>query len=429
MVLFFEDASTLGLWVLISQIGIWLGALDLGLSSSSIRFFVDPVSRRDVAGLRGRFHATLRLTTAQGAGIALFGLGGPFLGMVFSIPAQQQALFNQLLFTQCVVSGVSFLSRPFASILLAAQRFELNYLGNAASFFLSLGLAWIGLSRGWGLWSLMVGSVVQYALTTVLSVYGVYRLGFFPGLFQKWLPAKGLMARIVSESLSFAIGPLGGMATGIVQSAFLSRFFGLEIVAAWNVGTKAATVLGQILSKFFESSFSGLSELEEAGRRDRMFVRFGQVWGWSMVSCAACLLILFFLNGPFVEIWAGKKVTWPAWGTWAACLMLLCATLHRAFSEAAKILLLWNPIRYGPLLDFGVLVISLFLAWRVGGLGAFAVAVAVGPFLAGIIMNGRALHAVWGRPVWQFVPSPALFYFLLLLLVFLGALGGSILFR
>ena len=428
MVLFFEDASSLGLWVLISQIGIWLGALDLGLSSSSIRFFVDPVARRDVVGLRGRFHATLLLATAQGSGIALFGLAGPFLGMVFSIPAQQQVLFNQLLFTQCVVSGISFLSRPFAAVLLAAQRFELNYLGNAASFFLSLGLAWVGLSRGWGLWSLMLGSVIQYGLTTVLSVYGVYRMGFFPGLFQKSLPAKGLMARIVSESLSFAIGPLGGMATGIFQSAFLSRFFGLETVAAWNVGTKAAAVLGQILSKFFESSFSGLSELEETGRRDRMFVRFGQVWGWTMVSCASCMLIMFFLNTIFVELWTGKRICWPAWGTWAACLMLLCGTLHRAFSEAAKILLLWKPIRYGPLLDLGVLVISLFLAWVVGGLGAFAFAVAVGPFLAGIIMNGRALRAVWGRPLWRFVPSSALFAFLVLLLIFLCAVGGSAIF-
>lgn len=414
MVLLFEDAPTLGLWILISQIGIWLGALDLGLSASSIRFFVDPVARHDTRGLQGRFQATLWLAVAQGAIVALLGFLGAFLAQLFSIPEQQQNLFRQLFFTQCIVSGFSFLARPFASILLAAQRFEFNYLGNAASFFVSLALAWLGLQQGWGLWSLMAGSILQHALTMVLSIHGVCRLGFLPGLLRGPAALGGLTQRIVFESLSFAIGPLAAMAAGILQSVFLSRVFGLETVAVWNVGVKAATVLTQILSKFFESSFSGLSELLEAGRRDQMLNRFGQLLGWSLVLSAALSLILLFTNDPFIQFWTGGKIHWPAYGTFAVCLMLVVGTFHRALSEVTKVLVLWSPIRFSPLFDLGTMVLCLMAAYAANAFPAFLFAAAVGPFLGGLMMNMHALRKASTRPVSELIPSKARLIFLLL---------------
>jgi len=414
MVLLFEDASSLGLWILISQIGIWLGALDLGLSASSIRFFVGPIARGDISGLRPRFHVTLLLTGLQGLGIALLGFTGPLLGFFLSIPAAQAELFHHLLLVQCVVGGASFLSRPFASLLLAAQRFELNYLGNAFSFIFSIGLAWVGLSQGWGLWSLMAGWIFQYFFSVFLSIYGVYRLGLLPHLLINFCVEKSLIQRIFSESFSFAIGPLAGMAGGILQSAFLSRCFGLEMVAAWNVGAKMATVSGQILSKLFESSFSGLSELLEVGQRQRMFDRFGQLLGWSSVLSAALALFLLFANGPFIQVWTNGKIHWPAYGTFAVCLMLVVGNFHRAFSEATKVLILWNPIRFSPLFDLGTAILCLLAAYAATEFSAFLIAAAVGPFLGGLVINMHALRKASTRPISELIPSKARSVFLLL---------------
>lgn len=414
LVIAYEDTASLGLWILISQIGLWLGALDLGLSASSVRFFVGPVARGDIAELRPRFHVTLFLTGLQSLAIALLGFTGPLLGSLLSIPAAQAELFHDLLLTQCLVGGASFFSRPFASLLLAAQRFELNYLGNAFSFVLSLGLAWVGLSQGWGLWSLMAGWICQYLFSFFLSIYGVHKLGFLFDLLADFNIESRLILKTVSESFSFAVGSLAGIAGGILQSVFLSRCFGLEMVAAWNVGAKMATVLGQILSKFFESSFSGLSELLETGQRSRMFGRFGQLLGWSSVLSTALALLLLFANEPFIRMWTKGEIAWPTSGTLAVTLMLVVGTCHRALAEAIKILVLWNPIRFGPLVDLGTTILCLLGAYALGGFSSFTFAAALGPFLGGLIVNFYAFSTASARPLTHLVPKRAQLLFLLL---------------
>lgn len=415
LVLAYADSSTLGLWILINQIGIWLGAVDLGLSASSIRFFVAPVKQRNFESFRAKFQVALFLAGLQGLTVAMFSFAGPWLGALLSIPASQQELFSKLLIVQAITLGISFCFRPFASILLAAQRYELNYLGNAITFFLSLVLAWLGLRKGWGLWSLMAGTVLQSALTVLLSIYGVWRLGFLSELFKKRdFTAKSLI-QTVSESLSFAVGPTAVIGGGLLQSVFLSRCFGLEMVAVWNVGAKAATVLSQILSKLFESSFSGLSELLEAGLRDRMFNRFGQLLGWSMVFCAGLALILLVGNDLFIRVWTHGKINWPLGGTIAVTLMLLVGTLHRALAEATKILVLWNPIRFGPLLDIASLFICLAAAFWQGGFEAFVFAVALGPFLGGLVGNYLAIRKAAAIPLVNLIPPAARVLFVILI--------------
>jgi len=322
---------------------------------------------------------------------------------------------------QCGIAGFSFLIRPFSSMLLAAQRFEINYLTNAAAFLLSLPLAWWGFCQGWGLWSVMAGCLLQHLLGAVASTIGVWRMGLLKPLKASGFGSSVSLKTILQESLSFSVGPIATICAGFLQSVFLSRLLGLEAVAAWNVGAKAATVLGQILSKFFESSFGGLSELLETGRRDRMFERFGQVLGWSMVLCTSLVLILILFNGFFIGIWTGQTIPWPVEATWAVGLMLFLVTLHRALFEVTKILLLWREIRLSPLLDFGILALCLSLAYGKGGFLAFTYAAALGPFLGGLVINSRALRRAWGQPLWNLIPIASRAWLLAFMTGCLGA--------
>lgn len=403
MVLHFANSSRLGLWVLITQMGTYLTVIDAGLSASSIRQFIGPLTRQDMPALATRFQGTLLISTLQGFLIILVGVAAHPLTLVLKIPPQDQVLFQQLFVAQCFLVGVGFPIRPFSSILLARQSFEFNYLVSAASILFSIGLAWLGFRAGFGLWSLLAGNLLQLISSSTASLLGVRSLGVFPFLFHSWQFSFREIRSLLSESLSFASSPLLSVCSGLLQSTVLSRCFGLEGVALWNVGAKVVVVLSQVLSKFFESSFGGLSELWEHNLREQMLRRFISIF-IATVSASivlGCAVLLF--NDVFIRIWTGGVFRWPYICTIGMAIYLVTTTISKGLSEQVKILLLWKWIRIGPILDFGSLLVGLVLVafWPVLPLFIFVLALA--PIFGSIPVNTIAIWNTFGRSLWRFV--------------------------
>ncbi|NCY23057.1 hypothetical protein EBX31_14045, partial [bacterium] len=236
LVLHFESPEMLGLWLLVAQVGAYLTVVDAGLSALSIRQFVGPASERDFLRLAPRFQATLLLSTLQGLCICVFGFSGSWWASLFKISGNLEPLFVQLFLAQCLLVGISFPFRPFSSILLAAQRFEANYLVSSASFGVAILLTWGGFQMGWGLWSVLLGNLFQIVASSLTSVRGVQSLGGLSPLLSRTAGIKNLIPGLLKESLGFASSPIFSTIAGLLQSTVLSRLFGLEGVALWNVG-------------------------------------------------------------------------------------------------------------------------------------------------------------------------------------------------
>jgi len=403
MVLHFANSSRLGLWVLITQMGAYLTVIDAGLSASSIRQFIGPLARQDMPALATRFRGTLFISTLQGFLIILVGVAAHPLALFLKIPPQDQALFQQLFVAQCFLVGVGFPIRPFSSILLARQSFEFNYLVSAATILFAIGLAWLGFQAGFGLWSLLAGNLLQLISSSITSLLGVRSLGYFPFLFHSWRVSFREIRSLLSESLSFASSPILSVCSGLLQSTVLSRCFGLEGVALWNVGAKIVVVLCQVLSKFFESSFSGLSELWEHNLREQMLRRFISIF-LATVSASiflGCAVLLF--NDVFIRIWTGGVFRWPYICTIGMAIYLVTTTISKGLSEQVKILLLWKWIRIGPILDFGSLLVGLVLVvfWPVLPLFIFILALA--PVFGSIPVNTIAIWNTFGGSLWRLV--------------------------
>jgi len=392
LVLQFENPEGLGLWLLIAQVGGYLTVMDAGLSSLSIRQFVGMACEGDFQRLAPRFQATLALSTAQGLLICLTGLSGPWFAELFKISENMGPLFCQLFLAQCLVVGLSFPVRPFSSLLLAVQRFEANYLVSSASFLVALFLTWWGFKMGWGLWSVFIGNCFQWLASGLTSILKVKRMGGLKLLFRPDADAFRLIPGLCKESLAFASSSFFPTVAGFLQSAILSRFFGLEGVALWNVGAKIATVLSQILSKLFESSFGGLSELAEKGLGSQMRIRFLTLWASTSGISVFLAICLIWANGPFVDWWTGGALAWPIEATWGVALWLVTTTITKGIAEQTKVLLLWRQIRWGPLLDFLALaafVSTVFLSPR---LKIYAFALALAPLSGSFIWNARSLY-------------------------------------
>lgn len=402
LVLHFENSEMLGLWLLVAQVGMYLTVADAGLSALSIRQFVGPVSERDFQRLAPRFQATLLLSALQGLFICLFGFSGSWWANLFKISGGLEPLFVQLFMAQCLLVGISFPVRPFSSILLAAQRFETNYLVSSASFGVAILLTWGAFQVGWGLWSVLLGNLFQIVASSLTSLREVQRLGAFSFLLSRTKGVKGLIPGLLKESVGFASSPVFSTLAGLLQSTVLSRLFGLEGVALWNVGAKIATVLSQVLSKFFESSFGGLCELVENNQSFQMSRRFFAVLIAVAVFAVLFASLIVFINEPFVNWWTKGSLVWPTEATWGVALWLVTTTVARGVAEQTKILLLWPQIRWGPLLDLmglGALLSLLFLAPK---LSFFAILLALAPLSGSFLWN---CHSVFNISKGYFPPK------------------------
>lgn len=397
MILTYTDTRSLGLWSLVVQFGTYLALLDAGLSGACIRQFVGPIVRKDSDALASKFQNALALASAQGFLIAITGLAGGLLVPWLSIPTEQAQLFAALFAAQCCLMALEFPVRPFNSLLLAQQRFEFNYLATALAMVFSLVLVWLGMENGLGLWSLILAGAFQTLVKTTTSLVCVTRLygfrAFFPGC-QVRLPA---MQQLLTESGSFFSGTLFGTLGGVAQATLLSRWFGLEGVAAWGVGSKAANLLSQLLSKIYESSFAGLSELFESGRRDLLLRRLGQLFGWVIgISIFAASGISLFNEG-FIQVWTSARIGWPGACDVGMALWLVGLTASRGLAEQAKILLVWRWIRLGPACEFGSwlglgLVLSHFYSFP-----GYVWSVALAPWVSSFVVYGFGLRRHYAK--------------------------------
>lgn len=392
LVLHFENPQMLGLWLLVTQVGTYLSIVDAGLSALSTRQFVGPASERDFQRLAPRFQATLLLSTLQGFFICLFGLSGSWWSSLFKISGAVEPLFVQLFMAQCLMIGISFPIRPFNSVLLAAQRFEANYLVGSISLGVAILLTWGGFQMGWGLWSVLLGNLFQIVASSLTSLWGVQKLGGLSPLLSPTTGVKVLIPGLLKESMGFASGPVFSTMAGILQSTVLSRLFGLEGVALWNVGAKIATVLSTVLSKIFESSFGGLSELAEKGLGLQMRIRFLTLW--ASTSGISLLLAVFLIwgNDAFIDWWTRGSLDWPVQATWGVALWLVTTTISKGVAEQTKVLLMWRQIRWSPLLDFLVFAAFMSAVFLRPTLQLYALAIALAPLSGSFIWNAHGLY-------------------------------------
>jgi len=178
IVLHFSNVSELGLWTLIVQFSGYLSVIDAGVTSACIRRFVGPIARNEMTDLSAVFKTAFLVSLSQGALCCLVGLLAYPIGLLLGIGPGKLILFSSVLFTQFFLVGIFFLVRPFTSLLLAAQRFEINNAVSSFATALSLGLIWLGFSMGFGLWTLPLVSLFQQAISSSVTFFMVRKLDF-----------------------------------------------------------------------------------------------------------------------------------------------------------------------------------------------------------------------------------------------------------
>ena len=170
-----------GLWTLAMQISGYLMLIDFGMFPAVSRFAAD--HKHEV---NGGEYGSLLLTGflvffLQGCLIAMAGCGFAFLApSLFGVPEFLRIDFRNVLMIITVSAGLSVALRGASSPLWAFQRVDVSYGLSMMTLVSGLGMLWVGLRCGLGIYSYALSGVPSLILTPILTYIVCKRNHYYP---------------------------------------------------------------------------------------------------------------------------------------------------------------------------------------------------------------------------------------------------------
>jgi O-antigen/teichoic acid export membrane protein len=422
IVLYFTSVPELGLWTLVVQFTTYLGLVDAGVNTSCVRRFVGPIARKEISALGTVFKTAFIVSLIQGSFCCLLAFLAHPIGILLGIGPEELSIFSSVLFVQFLLVGLFFLARPFSSLLLAAQRYEINNLVSSVSILFSLAIIWVGLRYGLGLWALPLSYCFQQVCSSFTTFLMIRKLDLLPASWWQQESTWKELSNLFMEALDYFSWSGFSMAGSAVQSIFLSRFLGLEVVAIWNVGSKVSSFAYMLFGNMFNTAFMGLSELFERGDPKKCLASFLSLFLFSWTSLLIFAAFALFCNGIFVSLWTHKQIAFPMACTWVIFTWLILASLIRALACFSNVWQHRTTMRISPILEFSSLCVFLGVSLLSPSLFFFSLALAAsqipplflsyGPF---ILAAGKILEIHLSKNQWGMIFTAVISFFIAIL--------------
>lgn len=340
LILHWLPKAEFGLWMLLGQLMSYIVLVDLGINSAVARFLVDHKDRRGEGGYGSLVKTSALVSAVQGLIVlAVVSLGSPLLAVLMKVPAEYQATFVALMRIQGVITAFTFCMNPLGIMLNAHQRMDLVSRQGMFNLAASLGLLWLFLVEGCGIYSFVYANVITALIAPAQLFWHCWRLGFLPQAGQWGKVTWECFKEVFLYGKDVFLMNLGIQMITASQTIIISRALGLEAAAAWSVGTKIFMLVRQIMFQPYSAAAAGLCEMVARNENERLKHRFqnlvvltASLGVYTGVTFALC-------NSLFVQVWTGGKIQWLPLNDVLLALWLFVASLqttHTSFVFVTK---------------------------------------------------------------------------------------------
>jgi len=329
--------TAFGIWVLIFSLTGYYGIFDFGIRSSIVRYVSKYTATQDIDDVSKLISTSIFIYTCIGAVCMLVTLVGcVYVDRVFhrSISADFQSTARWLLFLVGSSVALGFPLGVFGGMLEGLQQFYVLNWTNIVSTLLRAVLIVVFLSRGYGLITVAVITVVLPVLAAV--VRGVIALRSLPISFSWKHVDRETFRRMANySSITFMIivaGRLRFKTDAVVIGTFLSS----AAITYFYAGSRLVDYAGEVLSSLAQIFVPMSSQSEAAGNMERLrkiFVIGNRACAFTTLPITAVFAIL---GKSIIEVWVGKK--YVAQGYPVLLTLIFPYTLMLAQSASGRIL-------------------------------------------------------------------------------------------
>ena len=374
MALHYLSKAEFGLWALALQISGYLMLLDLGVSPALNRLLANHKDSVN-GGLYGSFLLTGCLVfMIQGALIAVGGgIFSYFAPAIFSIQAELQGEFRNLLLILTIYSGFLYALRVTSAPLWTFQRMDVCNLSAIMTLVANFFCLWIGFVLGMGIYSFATAGILSGFLRVSFEFIVCLRSGYYPRMGQWGRPSWQIFREVFGFGRDVLLITIGGQLVNASQLLIISRILGLDAAAAFSIGTKIYNMGTQLVSKIMETSTSALTEMYVLGDIQRLNRRFWNIVSLSLFASSLFAALVIAANHAVVKIWTSKIITWSPEADMLIGGLIFMTSISRCFVSLFGVMGNYGPIRHIYILEgIGFLLLAIPAAKHFGINGVLA---------------------------------------------------------
>jgi O-antigen/teichoic acid export membrane protein len=371
--LYYLSKDPFGLWMMMANIGGYLGLVDLGMSGSVARLLIDHKDDRAGGVYGGLIKTGCLVLLAQGALVFVAGFGlAPLICDLEAIRPDMQKEFIQLLQWQSITWALSFGLRIFSHLLVAHQRYDVFNYSQVASIVLNLALLWLFFQAGQGIFSLVWAGLLSSLIVPVVSFLACWRLGLFPPV-GAWGQASWRdFKEIFGYGKDLFLVSVGSQLITGSQILIIARQLGVGAAAVWGIGTRTFILASQLVWRFFDVSGPALGEMIVRDEHARLRERYRAIVVSTASFAALAAIIYAMCNSVFVTVWTQIRrdtvIYWPPVNDVLLAVWMIISALVHCHNSFVMITKRIGFMRYVYFVEGVIFAAAAILTARWGGM-------------------------------------------------------------
>ncbi len=327
--------AAFGIWVLIFSITGYYGLFDLGIRSSIVRYVSKFTATDDIQDLAKLINTSLFSYSCIGAlSLLVTAVVSFYLDSLFKIPPELHSTARWLLLMVGTSVGLGFPLGVVGGFLDGLQRFYINNWTSVAANLVRLVLIVLALTRGRGLLTIALITVVLPLITSLVRGAIAFRICPVPlGLKYVDRATFRTMANYSSVTLIIMIaGQLKFKTDTIVIGTMLSA----AAITYFSIGSRIVNYAGEVVTGLAQNFLPLASQSEATGNLDRLrkvFVAGNRFCALISFPITAALLIL---GKSVIEVWVGKKYVAASYPI--LVILIIPSTLMWAQAASGRVL-------------------------------------------------------------------------------------------
>ena len=264
--------------------------------------------------------------------------------------------FLWLMIGQVLLTAATFSTRIFGQVLYAWQRMDVSNYSGMIQLVVGFAVLWIGFLLGFGIFSLLAGSVAGWICGTVISALACLKLGFWPKAGEWGRASRARFRELFNYGAEMFLISIGTQLILSSQTMLVSRQLGLEAAALWSVMTKVFTLVSQIVLKIVGNAMPAFAEMQVRREWDRLWSRYRALFITTNVFAGWCAVLFTACNGPFVTLWVQGKFSWPPLDNALLAVWLVISTQQCCHNSLIMCLKEIRSLKYVYLLEGAVFI-------------------------------------------------------------------------